>query len=62
MAPIGEYCPYPIKDCYRVILDGKILGFIPDQDSKKIVDKLRIMKIKNDKVCSYSILTFVVFT
>lgn len=53
MSPIGQNCPYPIKGCYRVILDGKILGYVPDLDAIKIVDKMRLMKIENDKVGLY---------
>lgn len=53
MTPIGQDCPCPIKECYKVILDGKILGYIPDEVAKKVVDKMRLMKIKNDKVSRY---------
>ncbi|XP_035705824.1 DNA-directed RNA polymerase I subunit RPA2 isoform X2 [Folsomia candida] len=53
MTPIGQDCPCPIKECYKVILDGKILGYIPDEVAKKVVDKMRLMKIKNDKVTTH---------
>lgn len=54
MTPIGQECPYPIKECYRVILDGRVIGYVPEQDVKKIVDKMRLMKIKDDKIPKYT--------
>lgn len=50
MSPIDQACPYLTKDCSRVVLDGRVLGFILDCDAKKIVDRLRLMKVNNDKV------------
>jgi len=57
MSPVDQSCPYLLKDCYRVILDGRVLGFIPDIDAKKIVDKMRMMKVNENKVGSFN-LTF----
>jgi len=50
MAPIDDKCPYAIKDCYKVVLDGRILGYIPKTDGKKISDKLRMMKLDDKQV------------
>lgn len=50
MISIEQTCPFPIKDCYIVSLDGKILGYVPIQDAQKVVDRLRLMKIEANRV------------
>jgi len=51
MVPIDQKCPYVYKECFKVSLNGKILGYILEKDAKKIVGQLRIMKVNEDKVC-----------
>ena len=34
---------------YHVLLDGKVLGFVAKKDAPRIVDKLRILKIKKEE-------------
>lgn len=42
-----------IKDCYIVILDGKVIGRLQSNIAEKVVNRLRILKIDGDKVnCS----------
>jgi len=50
MIPIDQTCPYPLKACYKVVLDGRVLGFIQDIDAKRIAGQLRLMKLKNEAV------------
>lgn len=39
-----------IKDCYTVVLDGKILGYVHQNVASRLVDKLRLKKIKGKEV------------
>ena len=50
MIPIGDKCPFKIKYCYKVILDGRVLGYILEKESKQIVDQLRALKVDGVKV------------
>jgi DNA-directed RNA polymerase I subunit RPA2 len=54
MIPIGQNCPYPYKECYKVNMNGRILGHILERDAKKIVDQLRLMKVNDDRVSPQS--------
>lgn len=38
--------PCSIKDCYTVILNGKIVGYISDEMATQVEQKLRVMKVK----------------
>ena len=50
MVPIGGVNPYPVKDCYVTVLDGRVLGYVYKNDAAKIVDRLRLLKIEGHKV------------
>ncbi|KAL3273008.1 hypothetical protein HHI36_014464 [Cryptolaemus montrouzieri] len=39
-----------LKEFYTVHLDGRIIGYVKDNSSGKIVDKLRLLKIKGKQV------------
>jgi DNA-directed RNA polymerase I subunit RPA2 len=56
MSPIEQtFHRIPVKECYTVTLDGRVLGYIPQEDAKKTVDQLRLLKIKNEKVIDFTI-------
>ncbi|KAI4456625.1 dna-directed rna polymerase i subunit 2 [Holotrichia oblita] len=38
------------KNCYTTILDGKILGYTPIDTITLFMDKLRLLKVKGDKI------------
>ena len=38
--------PGPIKDCYEVMLDGKIVGYVAEDQAESLAQKLRVMKVK----------------
>lgn len=50
MAPIDGKCPYKISECYKVLLNGRILGFIHSSEAKRITDQLRTHKVNNYRV------------
>ncbi|CAL8147571.1 unnamed protein product [Orchesella dallaii] len=54
MVSIEQACPFPIKECYKVSLDGRILGYVPMKDAQKVVDRLRLLKLDNNKVPKYT--------
>lgn len=39
-----------LKNCYVVQLDGKVIGYIPSNSASRIIDKLRLFKIKGEVV------------
>lgn len=39
-----------IKDCYTVVLDGRILGHVQQNVASRLVDKLRSKKIKGKEI------------
>lgn len=41
------------KNCYTVMLDGKIIGSIEDGIVARVCDKLRMLKIAGVKVCNW---------
>lgn len=53
MIPVGDKCPHNLKNCCRVILDGRVLGFILQQDSKRIAEELRCLKVEGIKVINF---------
>ena len=38
--------PCPIKDCFTVMLDGSIVGYVSEDMAPKVEQKLRVMKVK----------------
>lgn len=38
--------PGPIKDCYTVMLDGRIMGYVSDSMAVNVEQKLRAIKVK----------------
>jgi DNA-directed RNA polymerase I subunit RPA2 len=51
MIPIDQpFCPYPIEDCYKVFLNGRVLGLIWQKDARRIVERLRSLKVDGVKV------------
>ncbi|XP_075213052.1 RNA polymerase I subunit Rpl135 isoform X2 [Lycorma delicatula] len=40
----------PIKNCYSVVLDGCLIGYIPHDSAQRLVNKLRVLKIMGEKV------------
>lgn len=53
MVSIEQTCPFSIKDCYTVSLDGRIIGYVPIDEAQKVVDRLRLLKIEN-KIPKYT--------
>ena len=49
MVPADEYHSLPnISECFVIMLEGQILGWIPDADATHLVDKLRVLKVSSD--------------
>ena len=48
MTPLAEATPKLLKSCYPVLLNGKVLGYIPRSGAQRIADKLRVLKIKEE--------------
>ena len=49
MIPLEDKVTKIKSSSYNVILDGKVLGFVSKKDAPRIVDKLRILKIKKEE-------------
>ena len=49
MIPIENTLAKVAPTTYHVLLDGKVLGFVAKKDASRIVDKLRILKIKKEE-------------
>ena len=50
MIPVGESRLSPsISRCFVIMLEGKIVGRVPDADASRLVDKLRILKVGRDQ-------------
>lgn len=58
MSPYGCPPPVPFKDCYSVILNGRMLGYIPKDQASHLVSRIRHLKatstsqVRNVKYCS----------
>uniref|UniRef100_A0A2C9JZV8 DNA-directed RNA polymerase subunit beta n=1 Tax=Biomphalaria glabrata TaxID=6526 RepID=A0A2C9JZV8_BIOGL len=46
MSPIASPNPWPVSDCYTVLLDGKIVGYINAWNAETFASSLRVLKIK----------------
>ncbi|XP_059177244.1 DNA-directed RNA polymerase I subunit RPA2-like [Physella acuta] len=46
MSPLGSPLLWPVKDCYVVLLDGRILGHINAWSADTLVKTLRVLKVK----------------
>ena len=46
MIPIEDKMAKIKPSAYNVLVDGKVIGFVTRSDAPRIVDKLRILKIK----------------
>ena len=38
--------PGTLKDCYSVLMDGKLMGYVQDDMATQVEQKLRVMKVK----------------
>ena len=45
--------PGPVKDCYSVLMDGKLMGYVQDDMAVQLEQKLRVMKVKGLCKVSY---------
>ena len=53
MHPYGSVLPYPVAECYTVLLDGAVIGWLHDSSAKNVADQLRLMKVTGQKnVCN----------
>ncbi|KAH9496230.1 DNA-directed RNA polymerase I subunit RPA2 [Bulinus truncatus] len=48
MSPIASPNPWPISDCYTVLLDGKIMGYVNSWNAETFASTLRVLKIKGE--------------
>ena len=49
MIPVEDTVTKIKSSTYNVLLDGKVLGFVPYKDAPRVVDKLRMLKIKKEE-------------
>ncbi|XP_014250350.1 DNA-directed RNA polymerase I subunit RPA2 [Cimex lectularius] len=52
MQPYSGIRMVSAKHCYITMLDGRVIGYVPHSIAGRLVNKLRIQKIKGDKVPS----------
>lgn len=52
MHPIDGIGMVASNKCYVVMADGKVIGRVPQNIASRLVDKLRLLKIKGEKVNS----------
>jgi hypothetical protein len=58
MQPLTGVSMVSPKQCYIAMLDGRVIGRVPHNTAHRLVDKLRILKIKGEKVfCFFTINT-----
>ncbi len=51
MTPVSEtQINRDVSACFVVMLEGRILGRVPDSCAARFVDKLRILKVRGEKV------------
>lgn len=50
MQPWNTSGMIPNKFCYVTMLDGRVIGHVPAMIAGRLVDKLRVLKIKGEKV------------
>ena len=48
MMPIEDTLAKVKSSAYNVLVDGRVVGFVAKSDAPRIVDKLRILKVKKD--------------
>ncbi len=48
MYPLGDVPDRVLRSSYPVLLDGRLLGYLPRRIATVACDKLRILKIKDD--------------
>ncbi|XP_052801585.1 DNA-directed RNA polymerase I subunit RPA2-like [Mya arenaria] len=39
--------PGPVRECYTVMVDGKMVGYVADDQAETVTQKMRYMKVKN---------------
>jgi len=50
MIPVSEYRSVPnMLESFVIMLEGQILGWVPDMDASRLVDKLRVLKVSPDE-------------
>lgn len=52
MQPLEQSAGVPPNACYPVLLDGKVIGYLPFASANRFVQKLRFLKIFGEKVPS----------
>lgn len=53
MCPVGMPLPVSLSDCYPVLLDGRLIGYMPDIIASDVVAQLRLLKISCQKRVRY---------
>ncbi len=50
MLPLGDARPDQLTSggCYPVLLDGRLLGHLTRKTARVVVDKLRVLKVRDD--------------
>lgn len=38
------------KNCYKVLLDGRIIGLLPQENANYVVNCLRVLKVEGKEV------------
>ena len=50
MISVGEHRSVSnMAECFAILLEGQILGWIPEVDAKRLADKLRVLKVSSDE-------------
>ncbi|XP_063964205.1 DNA-directed RNA polymerase I subunit RPA2-like [Lytechinus pictus] len=52
MTPLDAPLSHPVSSCYEVILDGRVLGYVPQDIATQLTSRLKILKVKGQSgVC-----------
>ncbi|XP_064598141.1 LOW QUALITY PROTEIN: DNA-directed RNA polymerase I subunit RPA2-like [Liolophura sinensis] len=49
ICPFDGPLPAPVKECYTVLLDGKVCGYVPDEHAQDLERRLRVMKVQGQE-------------
>lgn len=49
MSPLDAPLPCPVSSCYQVVLDGRVLGYVPHDVGTQLTARLQVLKVRGEK-------------
>ena len=46
MSTLDAPLPCPVSSCYQVVLDGRVLGYLPRDIAPQVTARLKVLKVK----------------